>query len=194
MAIAFDATWDRRFTASPFRLRFELGGEEFDNCEEPVPRLMQALTRSRAVRDASFSEAQQLWAVVRSWGSEGFEALHRLGFRESPVAEWQVAQGMPDNSEEMMIWRAYDVTDNGAACDTLLWSGIVNEMPVKPKAPVDCYLADMERGILVHVYDDRGMDVTALAASALTTVRQRFESWISPCDRGRVEAVFEPKH
>lgn len=189
---AFDETWDGPFKASPFRLRFELGGEEFDNCEEPVPRFMQALTRSRSIREASFAHSPRLCAVVRSWGSDGLNALRQIGFRNSPVAQWRVAEKMPDQSVETMIWHAFDVTDDSSACDTLLWSSIVNEMPIEPKAPVQSYLADMDRGILLHIYDDRGMDLTALDASSLKDIRQRFDSWILPYDRSRIETVFGP--
>lgn len=189
MTFAFDETWNRPFAASPFRLRFELGGEEFDNCEEPVPRFMQALTRARLIREASFERSSRLWAIARSRTPEGFASLREIGFRGSPLAEWRVAEEMHDNSLEV-TWQAFDVTGDQSACDTLLWSSIASEMPIEPKAQVDCYLADLERGILLHVYDDRGMDLTALARAPLLKVLKHFDSWILPYDRDRIEAVF----
>lgn len=192
MSFTFDETWDRQFKASPFRLRFELGGEQYDNILEPVPRFMQTLTRSRALRETSFADSQQLWALIESWEPDGFEALRRIGFRAIPIAEWQVVEEMANRSVECLNWQAFDVTGDDAACDTLLWSSIVKEMPIEPKAPVNCYLADMERGILLNIYDDRGMDITALAASSLTQVRQRFDSWILPYDRSRIDVAVEP--
>jgi hypothetical protein len=191
MASAFDEKWDEPFRSSPFRLRFELGGEEFDNSDQPVPRFMQALTRSRSVQEATFAQSSRLWAVVRSWQSDGLEALWRIGFRSSPVAEWRVVEEVPEQPIEV-IWQAFDVTGDKSACDTLLWLSIVNEMPIDPKAPVESYLADMDRGILLHVYDDRGMDLTALNPSAIEDIRRRFDDWLLPYDRSRIEAVFGP--
>lgn len=189
MTVALDESWDHRFEVSPFRLRFELGGE-FGNIAEPVPRFMQALIRSRTIRQASFAGSEAVLAIVHSRGTEGFEVLREMGFRRSPVADWQVPEKLPDGSVEDQIWRAFDVTGDEPACDTLLWSSIVKEMPIKPKAPVGCYLIDMERDILFHVYDDRGLDLTALVASSLIEVREQFDSWISPNDRTRIEAAF----
>ena len=189
MTFAFDETWDCRFKASPFRLRFELSGQ-FDNVAAPIPRFMQALIRSRAIREATFAESRELWAIVGSWGPDGFEALTQLGFAGSQLAEWRAGLTGFDNSDESGTWRVFDVAGDDAACDTLLWASIVNEMPIAPQAPVDCYFLDMDRSILLHVYDDRGMDVTALAASSLTEVRKRFDGWLLPYDRARIEAAF----
>ncbi len=189
MSFVFDANWDDHFKASPFRLRYELGGK-LDNIAAPIPRFVQALIRSRAIAQSSFAESKELWAIVGSWGTGAFEELAKLGFRGNPFAEWGAALDGPDNSEESGLWRAFDVTGDEAACDAILWASIVNEMPIAPKAPVDCYLADMDRGILLHIYDDRGMDVTALAPSSINGLRDRFDNWLLPFDRARIGAAF----
>lgn len=52
------------------------------------------------------------------------------------------------------------------------------------------YLADLERGILLHVYDDRGMDVSALTAAPLLPFYERFDAWLLDSDRERMKAAF----
>ena len=85
-----------------------------------VPRFIQALTRSRAIREASFERSSKLWAIVRAWGSEGFADLGKLGFRGRPLAKRRVVEAMFDNSVNEVIWQAFDVTGDLSACDTLL--------------------------------------------------------------------------
>jgi hypothetical protein len=46
MSPPFDETWKEAFPGSPYWLRFELGGEKFGCLDAPVPRFVQALTRS----------------------------------------------------------------------------------------------------------------------------------------------------
>jgi hypothetical protein len=202
MNFTFDATWDSAFRNTPYSLRFELGGEDFGCIDAPVPRFVQALTRSRAISDAVFADSSQLWAIVASEADpskdflapmpNGFEALSDFGLRGNAVAEWRARldPNEPEQREEDFIWRAFNVTSDIATRDVLLWCSLAYEMPIKPKAPVVSYLADLERAILLHVYDDRGMDVSALEPSHLLPFYKRFGHWLLDYDRDRMRAAF----
>jgi hypothetical protein len=202
MDLTFDATWDSAFKGSPYWLRFELGGEDFGCADATVPRFVQALTRSRAIRDAVFADSSRLWAIVASEADpskefyahvpDGFEVLSNFGFKANAIAEWRarLVPDEPEQREEDFIWRAFEVTSDIASQDALLWSSIAYEMPIEPKSPVVSHLADLERGILLHVYDDRGMDVRALAASPLLPIYTKFDRWLLDYDRERMEAAF----
>ena len=124
--------------------------------------------------------------------TDGFEALSNLGFSSVPVMEWRAPRYPYESGEqaEDCIWRAFDVTSDIASQDALLWCSLAYEMPVKPKAPVVSYLADFERGVLLHIYDDRGMDVSALTASALMPVYRAFDPWLLDYDRDRMKTAF----
>jgi len=202
MSIVFDATWNQPFRPCPYWLRFELGGEEFGNSEAPIPRFVQALSRARTIRDAVFADTNQLWAIVVSATGpsndffapfpDGFEALSNLGFRSEHVAEWRARldPNEPEQNEEDFVWRAFDVTSDFASQDSLLWSSLTYEMPITPKTPVISYLADMERGILLDVYDDRGMVVGALNAAPLQPFYKQFNAWLLDYDRDAMDATF----
>lgn len=202
MSFTFDATWDSAFRATPYRLRFELGGEDFGCTNAPVPRFIQALTRSRAISDAIFADSSRLWAIVASEADpsndfrapmpDAFAALSSFGLRGKAIAEWRARldPNEPEQSEEDFIWRAFDVTSDIATRDVLLWCSLAYEMPIEPNAPVISYLADLERGLLLHVYDDRGMDVSALAASPLLPCYKKFDHWLLDYDRDRMKVAF----
>lgn len=202
MGITFDANWDSAFKGSPYWLRFELGGEDFGCVDAPVPRFVQALTRARTIRDAVFADSERLWAVVASAADpsrdfyapvpDGFDAISSYGFRGSASAEWRARlnPNEPEQREEDFIWRAFDVTSDIASQDALLWSSIGYELPIKPKSPVVSHLVDFERGILLHVYDDRGMDALALTGAPLLPFYKKFDAWLLDYDRERMGAAF----
>ena len=202
MDVKFDASWDAAFRQSPFSLRFELGGEAFSNADAPVPRFVQALTRARAIRDALFSESSQIIAVAACSPEtvvdffapcdDGFAALSALGLRSSAIQEWKAPLDPHDMEDGDLdfIWRSFDVTSDTASQDALLWCSITYEMPISPKAPVISFLGDFTKGLLLHVYDDRGMDVTALEAAARLSIYEAFDPWLLDYDRDRMKSAF----
>jgi hypothetical protein len=197
MDTAFDVNWDSAFRGSPFHLRFELGGEELGCVDAPVPRFVQALTRAREIRETLFASSSQVSAIVVSMADtsndffsptpDSYQRLADLGFKATPIAEWRAPL---DPEGEDVIWKLFDVTEDVASRDVLLWNSIAYEMPIEPKAPVLTYLVDWGRGILLNVYDDRGMDVIATTAGLLTPFYSMFDSWLLDYDRERMRAVF----
>jgi len=197
MNTAFDASWDSAFKGSPFHLRFELGGEYLRCQDAPVPRFVQALTRARKIREAVFANSSQVSAIVGSMvdtsndffslAPNSYKRLADSGFRATPIAEWLAPL---DPEGEDFIWKAFDVTADVASRDVLLWNSIAYEMPIEPNSPVLSYLVDLERGILLNVYDDRGMDIIATTAGLVTSYYTTFDSWLLDYDRERMRAVF----
>ena len=194
--------WLAPFRSSPFSLRFELGGEGF-GIGAPVPRFMQALGRATRVAQEVFEGSRQAFGIVAAYpdpahdlfapAQDGFAALAAAGFTSRPVSEWH-APLWPDQAEEEdrvpCHWRAYDLTDDAGQRDVLLWCAVSYEMAVTPKAPVTSFLVDFDRNILLHVYDDRGMDVTALDRETLLPVYRRWGDWLLDYDRQRMGAAF----
>jgi hypothetical protein len=60
--------------------------------------------------------------------------------------------------------------------DILLWGQIAREIGVTPQAPVLSQLVDVERGVTVYAYDDRGMDITALSPDPIVELYTRFDT------------------
>jgi len=194
-----DATWDAAFRDSPYRLRFELGGETLSNLTRPVPRFLQAFDRARTIADALFPDAGAITAILAGspepdvfapQAGPPFEALHALGFRApAPCAQWR-GPLIPDDPESGVLdWRAIRGVDS-IMRDTLLWTSISLEMPLAPKAAVRTYLVDGQRNVMLHVYDDRGMDVQAADPARIAPLYRRFDAWLLDYDRPRMAAAF----
>jgi hypothetical protein len=198
----FPDQWLTPFRASPFSLRFELGGETFGN-NAPVPRFIQAFGRARDVTRDVFSASQQLFGIVAlpvgperdfyAPESDGFANLAEAGLACQHFSEWTAPLWPDQEAEEDQVsslWRAFDLSADRAAQDVLLWCAVSYEMAITPKAPVVSFLADLDRSILLHVYDDRGMDVTALERQRLLPTYQGRNEWLLDYDRPRMEQVF----
>ena len=197
----FSDQWYAPFRHAPFSLRFALGGEVFGN-DAPVPRFVQAFGRARQVADEVFAPSERLLGIVAAGldtahdifapADDGFAALAEAGFNRPCLGEWTGAL-FPGDAEEDHVparWRAFDLGGDLAARDVLLWCSIAYEMAIAPKAPVLAYLADPERGILLHVYDDRGMDVTSVRRDPLLPVYHGRTEWLLDHDRPRMAEAF----
>ena len=195
--------WLSPFDQSPYSLRFELGGE-LSNLDDPVRRFTQAYDRARAVAGNAFGESQRLIAVVM-WTEapsdltgrprkHGLSSLSAIGFDTSqPIHSWE---GLPpwlegeDPEAVKCFWAAFDLSACRGQQDILLWCAIADEMPVEPNAAVVSYLLDPDAGVLLHVYDDRGMDLTGLSAQSVASVYREFDPWLLDFDRDRMAAVL----
>lgn len=201
MVTTLDHDWRKPFEQSPYSLRFELGGVAFSCAGAPVPRFIQALSRATAIKDVAFSGDIAVTALVacepERWGSfradefDGFEGLARMGFRAKLLHEWTAPLFPHSGVEESGFhWRSFDLTSDKAGQDTLLWCSVAYDMQVAPKAAISSFFVNSERGIMLHVYDDRGMDVIALAAETLRDLYKEFDHWLLDYDRERMKAAF----
>ena len=195
--------WDTAFQSSKYSLRFELGGEEL-GMDMPVPRFLRAFDRARQVARDLFQNSETVVGIVVTWNAEGDlfspvadsdAALTSAGFDLPSFREWETELYPEEEIEEergRSRCRAYDLTQSAYGQDVLLWCAIACEMPIQPAVPARSYLADLNRGIILHVYDDRGMDVTALEAEALLALYRERNDWLLDYDRDRMSAAFGP--
>jgi hypothetical protein len=63
----------------------------------------------------------------------------------------------------------------------------------KPRADDDIYFINRTRNIILHMYDDRGMDLMAPQASDLRPIYDQHNDWILDYNRTQIEQTFEPQ-
>lgn len=198
----WSSLWGFRTVNEGVRLRFALGGEDFDNTSQSVPRFLQAHRRASAIADALFNGS---CIGIVAWNGrppyhaglpeeveDGFAALESTGLDASNISEWQAKIYPHPEDEEVYLWtlRSYDLGHHKAFRDTLLWHAIAAEMPIYPSAPVLTFLVDLDTLTLLHVYDDRGMDVISDNAASLTGLYSEFADWLLDYDRERMAKMF----
>lgn len=85
-----DGNWNQTFRASPYWLRFELGGEVLSNTAQPIPRFIQAFHRAQNVASALFAGSSAITAILAASPdstrdgfaptADAFGALETMGF------------------------------------------------------------------------------------------------------------------
>ena len=188
MTLRLGPDWQRPLWASPYRLRFELnqGGPV-------VTQFTSSFDRVRTLCRAALP-GDEVFAIVTAnadvSGGDPFAGLEALGVPTSPsVSAWRGYWWEDDEDDEPWPQVALRLTWDQA--DILLWNQIAHDLGVTPQAPVMSKFVDVDRAICVHVYDDRGMDVTALADEMIQPLYARFDAWLLDHDRPRMSDAFE---
>jgi hypothetical protein len=178
------------FYANEPALRFELsrGGTH-------VEQFTQAYDRAREIARHVFGDSASL-VVVLAWWGEGppvrhldvFRSLRACGVRVTRprscwARAWEDQYGL--ETRTFAAFRA-DVS----ALDGLLWGPLAADLGIRPRLPARIYLADPERGVLLHPYDDRGMDVIGPDRALLAHLYARFHDYLLPYDLERMRAFF----
>jgi hypothetical protein len=189
-----------------YGLRFSLADEAFDR-STPIPRLLQGIDRARAISRTLFqnsSSVSALFSYVRSTSEhpsydETNEYWTSLGLccslgRPSPC-EVNV-DGSTGFAEYLYCVDLPALLPGG---DMVLWSALTSEVEFSRmgvaftvKHGGEYYLVDFSRAVILHVYDDRGMDVVSMSPEPLKAIYWRYAEWLLDSDRPRMDATFGP--
>lgn len=61
----------------------------------------------------------------------------------------------------------------------------------KPSFHHAVFFLNLNKGIILHIYDDRGCDVISSSASALKNIYTKYHDWISDDDRESINKTFD---
>lgn len=176
-------------------LRFELSldGTHLDQFE-------QAFDRGREILDFVFRDSPRLTVVLAYVVDPPF-TTHRSVVRSvrdcglrigRPRAVWRETV---EDEAVVEVWGPEERTHVAFECDRealhrLLWGAVAVDLTVRPRLECRVYLADPERGVLAHAYDDRGMDVIGPNAALLKELYDRFNACLLDYDRARMDGFF----
>lgn len=170
-------------------LRFELAGD----LQGTVPRFLKASERASTIASALLTDRPDL-ACLLSYFSET-EAPEGRYFSDETLASFAIDPasithlgGQRSTGDEM--FRQWVQIDPAPATEVVLWSAIGADLGIGPNLPGRPYLMDFERRLIVHPYDDRGMDVVAMDRETLLPLYRQFGSWLLDHDRDRMDEVF----
>lgn len=202
MSLLLGPDWERDLLASPYRLRFELSQGDSD-----VTMFTRSYDRARALARAALPSEELVGVIAaypdprRELGAKrlgwttgtAFGHLEEMGVPTgSPLSSWS-GHFWPDDASdgEAKPWvhRAVRLTWDQA--DILLWNQIAHDIGLMPQAPVVSKLVDLERGVSVNAYDDRGMDVTAVTKAPVAGLYKQFDTWLLDYDRPRMAEAFD---
>ena len=169
------------FSQWPVGLRFEIG-------EHQVSRAVQLF-------EFIFSDTQDCILISQDWPSDlRLPEPHTPLFATPGVFPYLPPLSGPlvvspyEESQYQLLWTrlspsSFDVTR--------MFRGIANrERPGTPKVTSAAYVLDENLKIIMHMYDDRGLDVIAHAPSTLMPIYHRFGEWILDNQRGKIASRF----
>lgn len=205
MTFSFGPEWQSDIWASPYWLRFELADgaylssyvTRFTNSFDRARRLARMALPTKNIIGiiAAYPDPSlEMSAEWHEWTTgTGFEHLEKLGVStDVALASWR-GYWWPDEDADPEVepWDQRAVSLTWEEADVLLWNQIAQDLGVAPRAPVFAKLVDLERGICVNAYDDRGMDIIALTKEPLVSLYEECNDWLLDYDRARMAAVFE---
>ncbi len=74
-----------------------------------------------------------------------------------PKSESEIWQKECPSEECMRTFIAFPIKADEV--HKFLWGALAGELGIRPRLKCDAYLIDLEKNILLHPYDDRGMDI-----------------------------------
>ncbi|MFT3690471.1 DUF3885 domain-containing protein [Paenirhodobacter sp.] len=195
---------DSLFYEAKYALRFDLGGEMPSH---PL-RFLRAMDRAREVAATVFEQSLNLTAIVCYYDGErrssraasSFKALAQIGFQ----AEFSKPERIPLNDRDYIAefgedlcayWCSAEMKRSCEDRDALLWACTAREIGIFPKARwlSRIYIVDFDRGVVLNVYDDRGMDLAALDPDKLRPAYHAFSEWLLDHDRERMIMTFKSR-
>lgn len=170
-------------------LRFELAGGDV-----AVDRFSQAYDRARQIAQVACSGSETLTVVLACYHVDGNEPAALLrsarscgvdipAVRDRGTRPPEAASDAPARS--MVAFEA-----KPEVIPRLLWGAVAQGLGIRPRLLGDLYLADPTRGVLLHPYDDRGMDVVGPGTDVLAELYSGFAGWLLDYDLERMQAFF----
>lgn len=203
-------TFDHSFNCSEFphaifykfeyALRFELGGEGVSTLR-PLKRIIQAFDRAKFVAAELFNESQSVWMLTSEYCGavprgkrlkpykscglkrKDFQYLGSVSQRENPDVD-------NEDGEVFRHWDAVELADQGQL-NEVMWLALGGELGIRPASFAAIYFVDFAKGLVLHPYDDRGMDVAALCKEDLASLYSARKDWLLEYNREEIKALFE---
>ena len=166
----------------PVGIRFEIG--------------IDHVSRASRLFDFLFAKAEDCILVSQDW-TEGIEIVKSCtplfatpGIFPSELSQFESVEVSPFEGEPYQLtWaRSSPLAFNSAQ----MFQAIANrEQPGDPKVASRVYVIDPQSKIIMHMYDDRGLDVIATELRALRPLFETFREWILDNQRDRIELRFK---
>lgn len=185
------------------------GGLRFELAEGPtwLGQFLTAFDKAREVCASVFDPAEPVVIVLQDATNDGIH--DRLPYRalaefedagvvippNTPVRATLRDQGEDDTESDAPPWFTLTVALEVPASllPNLIWCAVTTEMAIKPRPMLFVALVHLRRGIVVHPYDDRGMDIVGPNHAELARLYHRWGNYLLDYDREEMDETFSHK-
>ncbi|MEO9635844.1 MAG: DUF3885 domain-containing protein [Parasphingorhabdus sp.] len=184
----------------PWGLRFDLSDVETSSGTKHIERFLDSLKRAKIITHGCLEHSQNLTVLFSHHGpkapvpatTRAISQLEAIGFDGSRLG-YLGAVRQDDEFEDQSYrhWYSCRLASEPAEIDKLLWNCIAEDMGVEPYAEwADIHFVDFDKRMIVHVYDDRGMDVIAMDKGTIKPFYSKFNDWLLDYDREKMDQQF----
>lgn len=188
------------FYGWPIGIRFDLGGRALT-----AEDLAEVQRRATTLFEATFIAGDACIVVSQDWldGDTPNHGQTHLAI----LSDFAVDQGVGLRQPSEVI-RIHEVDGDETSAYTLTWfqqssrdfqygsilAGIANADHGRfPALSGWVYFVSPATNVIMHMYDDRGLDIIANEKSTLTPLYRDFNSWVLDYDRTQIDALFGDK-
>ena len=188
------------FYEFPWGLRFDLSDIETSSGTMHIERFLDALARAKKITHACLQNSEKLTVLFSRYGpkepvpatNRAISQLEDIGFDSSRLG-YLGAVEQDEDFEDLRYrhWYSCRLANEPAELDKLIWNCAAQDMGVQPYAEWrDIYFVDLQKRMIVHVYDDRGMDVIAMDKEAIAPFYTKFNDLLLDYDREKMKQQF----
>jgi hypothetical protein len=171
----------------PVGIRFEIGLEQ--------------VSRATKLHEFIFSGADDCVLVSQDWSSDSIDiCAERITplfstpgvFPKAPPAEFQTVEVSPfEQTPYRLTWTRLPI--DGFNADQILQAVANRERGGAPSIGSGVYTIDDRAKLIMHMYDDRGLDIIAANASTLVPLYERYADWILDNQRRTIDLRFKQR-
>src|ERR1700733_9137768 len=171
----------------PVGIRFEIGLEQ--------------VSRATKLHEFIFSGADDCVLVSQDWSSDSIDiCAERITplfstpgvFPNAPPSEFQTVEVSPfDQTPYRLTWARLPM--DGFNADHMLQAVANRERGGTPSIGSGVYAIDDRAKLILHMYDDRGLDIIAANASTLVPLYERYADWILDNQRRKIDLRFKER-
>lgn len=179
-------------------LRFELseGGTS-------IEQFLQAINKATEICRDIFS-GDEILVCLRSHHSKNYayfayrkeiDTIYQLGIKiPSQRCLWMEEIPVADrwNAQDKEWWINLAFYVSSSQLQNILWSPLAQDFTsILPQLRCLVYLFDLDRGLIVFPYDDRGMDVVGNDLNFLARLYQKYNHYLLGYDREKMDRHFQ---
>jgi len=176
-------------------IRFEIGvGDAYDNDGTPSKEYIEnALNRAMTIYNNGIKSSSILVWEVHPQNNEEKHNFQII-FQEkiaSILPQEECSQDIKADGNTVKITQFYwDLEKSKIPMEKVFREIILGDLGGVQEFVSSVYLLDIENHVMLHLYDDRGLDIVAHDKNTLMPLYQKLNTWILDYDREQIDKIF----
>lgn len=186
----------------PIALRFSLQSEK-DDTRNPIIRMIAALKKTEILFNAVFAKSKKATIMIhcitphRSKSNSSYatglrDLMDRCQFDMSSIKSiaWRNEKYDYGSANAMINIYTISMEPKFDRILPIFWAAIGKDLGIEPHAAISAYVIDFSKGIVLHPYDDRGLDIIAKKKMAIQGMYTKYYKFLLKSDIAKMKDTF----